>query len=683
MQTFKRVLVQSPIKVDGWDNALLINRTIIALLVLFLLYQFADVWINKPNAPRLINWDTAGYTTALVQHDIPGTFNKDTIWANHKFTDSIWASSGLYMAGLDIFLKLSGGNIALAYGLFRIFLLALYIPLMYMLLLRVIQHRWLAFALSLLSAHPATFTVTGVSWGIPNDLTYLPIVPETLYTLFALSIVLIAYEFWFKPGVKHQRINPWILAALGLLVGISVYLVHSISSIEITELLIVLGLAQVLRRKLPLWSLILFAVVVAPWLVIRSTVASGVPIQLSLADTNAVMAFGQRSMVFPWEERWGLATLKLPSISTTTFVLSFFVIYGLATAISLLLIIRKRSRYLGKFVFVTAQAIYYLIWMSAGWIPMILWAYGAYRIWSRTDDELDYGLIMALTIANLIGPLQQTFVYYLWYSTKINGLLGLLYEMARFQRSAYIPFYLLLGRAVLCIVRVETPRRIIRVAIAVVLLVLIFLNLQQWAYPIGPLRLEQFLVLALILSRVGFTLRRIGNLSEADLIQDGSYSAKQVRALYGWSRRVRRWYQSASRWLVNEDAFIVRRRAAVTALLIMCAVWWSADTVYANLGMTFSWRSWLVLSGLFVIAVCLSQAVNRRRTILSVVLIIMFACSIPILLPQQINELKHIIKFSAGKWQRSESGMDIDAEMVVSCPTVRTLDPFRPAHVPY
>src|SRR5258708_8736511 len=98
-------------------SSLSTKRIVFTLITLIILAQFINAFVNKPNPVSVLYWDTSAYATALTQHNLPSALSKDTIYGNHKFADSMWASSFIYLAMLDFLHTLSGGDIVLAYNL--------------------------------------------------------------------------------------------------------------------------------------------------------------------------------------------------------------------------------------------------------------------------------------------------------------------------------------------------------------------------------------------------------------------------------------------------------------------------------------------------------------------------------------------------------------------------------------
>src|SRR5258708_1801844 len=290
----------------------------IGILVVFLVYEFAGALLFKVDPATVPVWDTSGYVTALLQYENPTALPKDTIFSNHKFSDSIWSSSALYMYGLELLHQATQHNIARAFSLLRVLILLLYLPLMYFLLLQITKNPLIAAMLSIVSSYPAAFLATDRFWGIAIDFSKL--VPETLYMPFSVLLGLLAYQYWFAPGAKNRRIVPWHILAIGILAGTGVFLVHAITSIAAIELLILFGFLQSLRRKIPLWSVILFGVVTIPALVVRLFSCSCVPAQPSSADANVILDIGQFWMIFPWTGRWSLTTLTPNSAMLAPFL---------------------------------------------------------------------------------------------------------------------------------------------------------------------------------------------------------------------------------------------------------------------------------------------------------------------------------------------------------------------------
>src|SRR5258708_24520884 len=272
----------------------------------------------------------------------------------------MWASSFIYLAMLDFLHMLSGGDIVLAYNLIAALLLMVYLPLMVICLQRFIHNYWIAFSIGLISSFTSSFAVTSAYWGVTRDLEKWSIVPQNLYTPFCVLATLLAYQYWFKPGATKRRIVPWHIIGLSALIGLSVYLIHAITSIGFSELIIGFSLFQVIRRRLPLWSFVLFIVSITPWLAFRIVFGSGVPQHVSALDVQSVLRAGQQSiMVFPWIETWKylLLTSSVDELSRASTI--FFAVYASITALSLLACaFSNRWRQLAKYLFVAIQVVY-------------------------------------------------------------------------------------------------------------------------------------------------------------------------------------------------------------------------------------------------------------------------------------------------------------------------------------
>jgi hypothetical protein len=607
-------------------NLQISNKIVIVLLLIFSVYELAAAFSFKVDPASIPVWDTAGYVTALVQYEHPTALSQDTIYGNHKFSDSIWASSTLYMIGLKLLHQLTNQDIALTYSLYRALLLILYISLMYVLLQRILKNNPVSLALSIISSYSVAFLATESQWGIPFDLGKL--VPETLYVPFSILLAFLAFHYWFKPPIENRPVKAWHVVGIGIITGASTYLVHAISSIAAFELLFLFTLVQSWRRKLPLWSFILFTVTASPWLITRLFVGSGVSGEVSQADASVVLNIGQGTMIFPWHERWTLTTLDLPVNTLTKVLTDFFVLYLFMTLVCwLTLAFSKRFRQPAKYLFVTIEAIYTLCWMQAGWIPLLILVYGYYRIRTRSEDELDHSLFLALVIANLLGPAQQTALYWLYLTVRPTGLVGLLFEVARFQFLSYVPFFILTGRAVL-LFTASQDRAAVRRVPAVILLMIIVLNLHEFAYPLGSFKSEQLFLLCFLFWWAIKLLRT----KRADLdLQKGSkvYSLSSstispTRSVQPLIAQFTKIYIAARKRLVSRKVATRQPRMLIVSWGGICAGGWIVNSAYIQQTAIPDWLLWLALFGIGLALIRLQWQVRWGHVIGSALRISIF-----------------------------------------------------------
>lgn len=110
-----------------------IDLIVLAVMIGFVgarLYIFLH---TPPAAVRLLTWDIAGYSTALIQGSDPQLLTRDTVFGNGLFTNSIWyGSSFLYMSALRVFYELTQGDIWLTFGYLNILVLALFLVVVYL-----------------------------------------------------------------------------------------------------------------------------------------------------------------------------------------------------------------------------------------------------------------------------------------------------------------------------------------------------------------------------------------------------------------------------------------------------------------------------------------------------------------------------------------------------------------------
>jgi hypothetical protein len=132
-----------------------------------------------------------------------------------------------------------------------------------------------------------------------------------------------------------------------------------------------------------------------------------------------------------------------------------------------------------------------------------LFIYGIYRIARKEDCALDRELLLAFVVMNLVGPLQQILLLLFWRTTGFNALSGIIYELARFEVFAFLPFYLLLGQ----VIKEFTGYIVkpgIRILVITLFCILLYLNLGYQVTIFLPLRFEQILLLTYVLLLVHF-----------------------------------------------------------------------------------------------------------------------------------------------------------------------------------
>lgn len=607
----------------------------IILLMLFVGYQIHIIHTQSQDVHSLVRWDSAAYTAALVQGEDDDALSRDTVYANHKFADSAWFTSSIYMHSLRLFHTIAGEDIYITFALYRVFILILYVPSMYLFVWQVLDHKLLALLLALLSAFPHIGTITNSVWGVPTRLDQYPIIPETLYTPFGVLLAWLVYRYWLKPGANQQRISSWHVVSIGLLTSASLYLFHSISGLNVIELLILLSLVQSMRRKLPYWSVVVFGVATLPLLFARIFFASGVPESLSQAGARIVMDSGNFFMVFPWEGRWIQTSIGKQGVITLRAILLFF--FGGYLTISIasgwFAIRTSRFQKAAKLIFVITQTVYCLFFLAFGWVPLLLLAYGARRILTDTDDELDHTLLIALVLANLIGPIQQTAIYYFWEWVEIPSLVGLIYEMARFQRFVYVPLYLLLGRAIL-LFSTQPKRQLEQIGVGTVLGWLVFKSIGLMPVGFVSLTSAHWVILVFLVVWVAFYDRV--TLGATFVRQSVMWEAELVRLRDDHILR---------KFLDILALYFVRPRLGILAFLAFFPLWELKSEAFAHFYLIEEGNDTLLaIAGLVLILITFSQASGRIRWAICGVVTTVIVASIVFFLPWQFILAKHIVK---------------------------------------
>ena len=424
------------------------------LAAMFILIQVIVTFTQRSRPPLILFWDTVTYTVSLLQRLDPQLFRRDTIFANGTFPESIWLSSYLFMRGLRFSYELTKGDWVLTFNILRLLMSIPFFGFLWLFFRAILKNPLLSVGIAIIAFFPAYFTFTNSFWGMPGTVYVrgetLPeaLVPEVLYTALSPLLAWMIFKFWFAPGSRQERIRPLIIAAIGITLGLSMYLIHTLNAIAVIEVVGLIALFQFLRRKLPFWTILVFAISAAPLFIIRLFNGAGLTGRLDAIDAQAIMSFGQTYMIFPWTNRWPLNSTSLSFDPHPPLVLAFFALYWSVTLLTLwsLRTAQRRKRQ-AKVWFVIIQVLYGFLFTSAGYLPLVLLVYGIFRIVRDEEDDLDRTLLLVLIIAQLVGPMQQTLLYFVWQATNAYSLTGIIFEMARIQKFAFLPFYALLGRA--------------------------------------------------------------------------------------------------------------------------------------------------------------------------------------------------------------------------------------------
>ena len=439
-------------------------------LVIFFVIQIYFALRIEVRAIDVTQVDHIIYLTTLTYQSHAENFVNDPVYGNGQLGTTYWVSSILYMNILKAFHTLTNENISATFIYYRLFLLALYLPSMYVFLRYSIGYWFPALLLAIISSYPSTtFIVSGRSfWGLPradffpSSIGYL--LPERLYMVFLPLLLLITLQYWMIPAAQQQAIKKWHVAAIGLAIGSSVYLLHATTALGVIELVGAVALIQALRKKLPWWAVIIFTLTAVPFLVLRTFAGSN--IQPNFTEENlpfiqeATRSWG---IVFPWRTApfWDTLSYKniLPFSETfkSILMLLFFGAYTGLTLFSLRKIWRDQPVY-WQYVLIAVQMVLCLLFVNLGTVPALILIYFMARIKAQAVDEMDRLLLIFLSIAVLLGPFQQLVVYILWQITSIPTLYPVIGEVSRFSWLAYLPLYALAGRAILSLTVPITDR---------------------------------------------------------------------------------------------------------------------------------------------------------------------------------------------------------------------------------
>ncbi len=387
----------------------------VLLLLLGLQVAYGIVVIAYYDPASRISGDFSAYAPSLLQRENPLLFSKDALFGSGQYTDALWSSSGLF---LELLLRLyhwTGERLEIATFILSLGLLVGFFYLMYLLAFEVLHDPWLAIGIA---------AVSSIAWEI--FLIVDVVLPQAMFAMLTPLFSWLLLRTWLLPGLRGEKIQIGGIIVAGLGIGIASISISSTAALGL--MCFVLGTAglQWLFRRLPSWSIILFAVALLPPIALRIGSGSGIVTNLSDASIQFVTEF--------------YASLENNTIA--------YGLYGLITLISAGLAWRFPGLRLPKLVFITAQLWLALLVLLAGWTPIFVWLYGVYRIFTRQDDELDKQLAITIALALSIGQPLQLLLYYLWRATDITGLIGFIFQVFRFTRYGYIPLYLLAARVV-------------------------------------------------------------------------------------------------------------------------------------------------------------------------------------------------------------------------------------------
>jgi hypothetical protein len=423
------------------------NRPLLTAWMLLLLYLAGYTLLNcraKPGwqiNPALC--DMATYVVGVLQDRDPTALVNDPIFGNRVWSRSYPAA---YMFALEKLYHWAGRDFPTAFDWYNLLVLAVYCAGMFVFLRSVVQCVPLALILTILSSQPSELIVTGTYWGVnsaplpalllnvlgigvlvPPSSTALAL-PFVVYTALTPWLGWLALEYWYRPGWSRRPVAWWCVLGIGLAVGLS-YHVHPIGALAVAELFFLAGVVQVLRRRLPAWTLGVFLLGVLPFLGWRMLHGSGVVHGMSFESARLVLDMGgQGSMVYPWRSL-RQAPWWPQRLSSQAMIYTFF---GSYTFFSLLgaYLIRRRDNWSrrGWLLFVTVQGLLTWVTLQTGWLALLLIVYAWWRlgqVWQGRETlpqhrgretlpqhlELDCWLLTALVIGILIGPAQQLLFY--------------------------------------------------------------------------------------------------------------------------------------------------------------------------------------------------------------------------------------------------------------------------------
>jgi|GEM_PF-4881128 len=412
-------------------------------------YAVGSVLIRSYDVPRasILEADFASYATSSAQYVNRDLYASDTIFYDGIYLDVFLKNTPVYMLGL-VFLDQLVDPIDYAFDLFNVFAYILLLTGMTTLLNELVVSRWVALAVAVFSSSVVSvlFT-TSQHWGIVVD---TPLIPSALYLAFSPWLAFVVYRYWWNA----EAFKPSYIFLCGLFVGLLFSLVHGIGMASL-QLIVALSLYLWWRGKISFSSLIWFGVGGVLGMLPRFRPTNGSGIASETFSWESASATLNHSMVFPWanvrsialasEDFIDLRPLGYQVYADGRIELIFLIIYLFLSLFAIFMIWRSGK---GWGFFLSLQAIYQIILLNIGGIPLIIAAYFWRRIRNNSFSVTDEVLLTGLFVTGLLGPLQQVVGYYVITTFEIASLTGVVFEIFRFSILIYLFLYIALARAI-------------------------------------------------------------------------------------------------------------------------------------------------------------------------------------------------------------------------------------------
>ncbi len=414
-----------------------------------------------------------GYTLAALDSLHPGFLTHDYFFGIGHFFKIMPA---VYDA-LNRSFALLAGDVLRAEKWLWILCTTVFVPGVYLIIRRVCPDRVIAFLIAWASVGKGTLTVTGAAWGIQPH-----ILPLVLYEAILPLLFLLAWTIGASTG-SSRIIRLGLPAVLGLLVGLSNE-IHPVSALGAAELFGAFLLWHVLCRRLPMRSVIVYGVCLAPGFLVRS---------LSVVQSSEWMPQGQRviedtlikvgsqgGMLFPWVARKGLGWGTFFHASTGSAIAAVVIAYAFLalTCLGGLLIHRRRHQGIHRGWLIT------LVLANMCWMSFLISMFSLvfftgflflHRAWRREMDQTDWTLLMLWTVSLALGVIQQMALLGLWRLTHITLIALTAYETARFGTFIYAIAYFVLARSIVVLIS-PISQSLARYATAVGLLLIVIMG---------------------------------------------------------------------------------------------------------------------------------------------------------------------------------------------------------------
>ena len=405
---------------------------------------FREITVTSPLYRQFfIRSDLAVYATLLTYQDDPERFEGDLIFGQESLA---WeANARLYLWFFTKLYEITDNEFGLTLGLYSWLTAIFYLSGMYLFLNAITKQRWLALLLTFISVLPSGVFASGIVWGILDDAVY----PSTLFSALAPWLGWAAYVGWLNSSSQNELMRHLMPFGVGFLGGVLLATVHLAIGLAALQILIVVGLAGVMVRHLAWTSLLTFVMGSGMGSAVRflSGQVAGVSDanSITLEGAKSVVEFGQTgSMIFPWESSLAARFGSAPAQAELLIILALL-LYGVLTLLSLFYGWgNKHWIALG----LGLQMLLVLFFMNVGWLPILIGGYLLHYAQKKQLTKLDYGLVLAVVMGILVGPVQQIVIYGVWASREWTEITPLVYELARFILIAYLPLYGLLGRMI-------------------------------------------------------------------------------------------------------------------------------------------------------------------------------------------------------------------------------------------